>query len=353
MDLTIGIVVFLASATVVVYFGVQLAIYGDALAELTGWGRLFVGSLLVAMATSLPELATNISAVRLETPNPELAVSTVIGANMLNMWKLSLVALLFGGMAFLSRVSSEQSYLVVVSVVITGTALVFGAVKIDIEIWQIGLASWILLLLFVGGNWWVFSNRPKEDDEGDGETAEKSAITLKKAWIRFGIASAFVVVGGIFLAWSADEIALESGVASSTIGIVAVAFVTSLPELSMAIAAARIGAADLAVAGLYGSNVFNMTILFFADPFYRDGILINQTVPSHFLAGIIAISLMFAGAALFLWRDRLSRVAIKAGLTVMLVAGIVAAVGVATLGAQEEEDDHASATAVVSLPPPK
>ena len=61
MDLTIALIVFLASAAGVIYFGARLAIYGDALASLTGWGRVFVGSLLVALATSLPEISTTIS----------------------------------------------------------------------------------------------------------------------------------------------------------------------------------------------------------------------------------------------------------------------------------------------------
>ena len=71
-ELAVALFVFGASAIAVIFCGAKLAVYGDALASLTGWGRLFVGSLLVALATSLPELATNITAVRLDPPNPEL-----------------------------------------------------------------------------------------------------------------------------------------------------------------------------------------------------------------------------------------------------------------------------------------
>ena len=58
-ELTIALAVFLASAVLVMFCGAKLAVYGDALASLTGLGRLFVGSLLVALATSLPELSTH------------------------------------------------------------------------------------------------------------------------------------------------------------------------------------------------------------------------------------------------------------------------------------------------------
>ena len=94
LDLAIAIGIFLASAVTVIYFGTQLAKYGDALATLTGWGRLFVGSILVALATSLPELSTNISAVRLDPPNPELALGNILGTNMLNMLTFAVVAMI-------------------------------------------------------------------------------------------------------------------------------------------------------------------------------------------------------------------------------------------------------------------
>ena len=67
--LSVAVLVFLGSAAAVIFLGVQLAKYGDALATLTGWGRLFVGSILVALATSLPELSNNITAVQLDNPN--------------------------------------------------------------------------------------------------------------------------------------------------------------------------------------------------------------------------------------------------------------------------------------------
>jgi len=91
LDLAIAIGIFLASAVTVIYFGTQLAKYGDALATLTGWGRLFVGSILVALATSLPELSTNISAVTLDPPNPELALGNILGANMLTFAVVTMI----------------------------------------------------------------------------------------------------------------------------------------------------------------------------------------------------------------------------------------------------------------------
>jgi len=349
-DLAVALAVFAGSAVLVIFCGAKLAVYGDALATLTGWGRLFVGSLLVALATSLPELATNITAVRLDPPNPELAVGNVLGANMLNMFTLSMVALAFGGKRFIEKVAPEQGYLILVAAVMTSAAVIFGAFKMDFELWQVGLSSVVLLAIFVVGMKVVYETRPagSEDDE-----EVDPGMTLKKAWFLFGLVSAGVVVAGVFLAWSTDEIADITGVASSTLGILAVSFVTTMPEAASTIAAARIGAFDLGVAGLYGSCAFNVTILFYADIFYRGGILGNQTEPAHFAAGGVAIALILAGGVLILARNRIKKTIIAAVLALMASTYIGGAAAVIALGTSEDDEDgQAKATTPASLQPP-
>ncbi len=349
-ELAVALVVFAACAALVIFCGAKLAVYGDALATLTGWGRLFVGSLLVALATSLPELATNISAVTLEIPNPELAVGNVLGANMLNMFTLSAVALAFGGKRFIENVAPEQGFLILVAAVMTGAAVIFGAVKMDVELWQVGLSSVVLLVIFVAGMKLVYDTRPAG---GDDDEDEDPGMTLKKAWLMFGLVSVGVVVAGYWLAWSTDQIAEITGVASSTLGILAVSFVTTMPEAASTIASARIGAFDLGVAGLYGSCAFNVTILFYADIFYRGGILGNQTEPAHFAAGGVAIALIIVGGILILARNRIKGAVISVVLALMASTYIAGAAAVIALGASEDEDDgQASATVPTSLPPP-
>ncbi len=347
-DLAIALAVFAACAVSVIFCGAKLAVYGDALATLTGWGRLFVGSLLVALATSLPELATNISAVRLDPPNPELAVGNVLGANMLNMFTLSVVALAYGGKRFIENVAPEQGYLILVAAVLTGAAVIFAAFKLDFELWQVGLSSVVLLVLFVAGMKLVYETKPVESED---EEENDPGMTLKKAWLMFGLVSLGVVVAGYFLAWSTDQIAEITGVASSTLGILAVSFVTTMPEAAATIAAARIGAFDLGVAGLYGSCAFNVTILFYADIFYRDGILGNQTEPAHFAAGGVAIGLILAGGVLIISRDRIKRAIVAAVLALMAATYIAGAAAVIALGASEDEEEGQAAASL--LPPPK
>ena len=329
-DLLIAILIFLVSAGVVVYCGTKLAVYGDALAELTGLGRLFVGSILVALATSLPELSTNISAVSLNPPNPAIAIGNVFGANMINLFTFGAVALVFGGSRFLSNVSVEQKYLVFIAILMTVVGLLFISVPLNASAFNIGLPAGIILIMYVLGMWFIYKKKP--DDENSGSDEIQPTLTLTKAWLLFGVVSAGVVVGGIFLAISTDQIADITGISSGVLGIIAVSIVTTMPEASATIAAARMKAYDLGVAGLFGSCVFNVTIIGYADIFYRDGIITTQGEPAHQIAGLVAVGLMLIGLAVILGKNKLPKPVLTAGVAAIVVVYLVGAVLVATNG---------------------
>ncbi|MEC9446850.1 MAG: hypothetical protein VYC59_08780 [Chloroflexota bacterium] len=334
-DLAVALIVFAGSACVVVFCGAKLAVYGDVLATLTGWGRLFVGSLLMAFATSLPELSANVSAVRLDPPNPELALGDILGSNMLNIFILAAVALGFGAKRFLVSVAPEQGYLIVAASVLTGLALLLGGLGISVSLWEVGLSSVVLIVVFIIGMWVVYKTRPQDGNEYDSEPL----MGLGRAWALFGLVAAGVLVSGFFLAWSADQIAEITGIASSTLGILLMAVVTSMPEISSTIAAARMGAADLGVAGLYGSCAFNISILFFSDIFFRDGIVVNHMQSGHFVAGGVAVGMMLLGLALVLAHRRLRQVVAAVVLGLMAGVYVAGAVIVAIIGASEHQSE--------------
>ena len=332
-DLAVALIVFAGSACVVVFCGAKLAVYGDVLATLTGWGRLFVGSLLMAFATSLPELSANVSAVRLDPPNPELALGDILGSNMLNIFILAAVALGFGAKRFLVSVAPEQGYLIVAASVLTGLALLLAGLGISVSLWEVGLSSVVLIVVFIIGMWVVYKTRPQDGNEYDSEPL----MGLGRAWALFGLVAAGVLVSGFFLAWSADQIAEITGIASSTLGILLMAVVTSMPEISSTIAAARMGAADLGVAGLYGSCAFNISILFFSDIFFRDGIVVIHIQSGHFVAGGVAVGMMLLGLALVLAHRRLRQVVAVGVLGLMAGVYVAGAVIVAIIGASEHQ----------------
>ena len=258
-DLAVALLLFAGSAALVIFSGVFLAKYGDALAELMGWGRLWAGTILVALATSLPELLTNITASVRDLP--ELAGGNILGSNMVNMLILALVALLFGGAGFFRRIAPEHKPLALTAMSLTGIALILGAFHVRLSFAGVGLASLLMIGAYLGGMRAVYVARPQPPG-GSHEAPSPGLPNLRRAWIYFGLASFGVLLAAPTLAISVEQIAESTGLASSFLGVVAVAVVTSMPEISTSIAAVRMGAVDLAIGNLYGSCALNIVLLF-------------------------------------------------------------------------------------------
>ena len=298
-DLALALLLFAGSGTVVIASGVLLAKYGDALAELMGWGRLWVGTILVAGATSLPELITNVTAVLRD--QPELAGGNILGTNMVNMFILAMLALLFGGAHFFRQVVPEQRFLALVAISLTGLAVLIGSFEPGASTLGVGLASLLIVAGYLGGMRLVYATRPQQV-QPVGPRHSGKLPGIRKAWLLFGLGSLGVILAAPALAISAERIAEVTGLAASFLGVVAVALVTSLPEASATIAAIRLGATDLAVANLYGSCAFNVLVLAIADPFYRKGVLVETLENAHIATGLVALVLMGLGLSQMLMR---------------------------------------------------
>ncbi|HPC05705.1 MAG TPA: hypothetical protein PLI60_03210, partial [Anaerolineaceae bacterium] len=112
---------FAVSALLIVFVAVKLAEYGDALAERTGLGGLFVGTLLIAGATSLPEVLTTISSLQIGEPN--LAAGNLFGSNMFNMFALGLTDFIYTGGRFLDVIDPSFAIVGMLGLLMTAVAL--------------------------------------------------------------------------------------------------------------------------------------------------------------------------------------------------------------------------------------
>ena len=114
-------------------------------------------------------------------------------------------------------------------------------------------------------------------------------ISLRRAYLYFTISAAFVVGAGIWLAFIGEDIAEATGWKESFVGSFFIAFTTSLPELVVSIAAMRLGALDMCLGNIIGSNLFNMTIIGVDDLFYRQGPILAAVSNSHAFTGLIVL----------------------------------------------------------------
>ena len=291
-----AILVFVVSAAVVIIAGVNLARFGDELAEVTGWGHLWVGTILVAIATSLPELTVNISAVAFED-SPELALGNVFGANMMNVVVMGIVALMFGVRNVWATDSRDIPILMLVGIGLVALTAAMGASG-DVKLGPASLGGLLIAVAYIAGMNAVYkAGRTDTGTDTDAGTDEGSGSkgNARRAWIGFGIAALVVIVAARYLASSADSIAELTGISASFIGVLLVSFVTTLPEGSVTIAAALRKSYGIVVGNVYGSCAFNVFILSISDLFYPAGPLAAAMGKEHFAAAAAAFGLMGIG----------------------------------------------------------
>jgi len=315
MGLWQAIIIFLLSAAVLVRAGSSLAGYADQIAERMRMSRLFVGTLMLAFATSLPEVVAEVTAA--QAGAPDLAVGDLFGSSMANMAILAVIDLLYRGRVW---PSVELGHARVAAVAIALTAIVALSILMPSrpEIAGIGLTPIAVIILYVLAVAWFrrmpLLARPGLDDrriplqKPTGWSEKAAQFSLGKLWFRFGLAVAFIFVSAPIVTLSVKVIADQTGIAQTFLGALALGITTSLPELVASIASVRIGAYDMAVGNLFGSNVGNMSILVFADIAYSDGPILSAVSPTHVMTGLGAILLMAIAVAAIVGESEQTRV---------------------------------------------
>jgi len=287
-------VTFFISAAILVLASIKLAEYGDAIAYRTKLGGLFVGTLLMAGATSLPEFLTSINSLRQGVIG--LAAGNMLGSNMFNMALVGLLGLIFYKQRVLRRVAMRHTLTASVATGLIGLATFFILADIDIKIGWIGLDSLLLMSAYIGGVWLIRSNDSDNSGAGEVELEDDSSIPkLPRALIGFGLATLMLVLVSPYLVRSSADIAETTGLGAGFVGTALLALITSLPELITALVAARLGAYDLALGNLFGSNLFNMFALGVTDVFYIQGRFLGAIDPKFALTGLLGLLLTAMG----------------------------------------------------------
>ncbi len=284
---------FILSAAVVVVAAIKLAEYGDAISVRTRLGGMFIGTLLMAGATSLPELLTTINSLDQNVPN--LAAGNVFGSNMFNMLLLAVLDAVFWQARILRRVATKHALTASLAVFISAMAIFFILADIDVRIGWVGLDSLLLMVTYIVGVRLIQGDSPRSASSESEAAVVPGVPTLPWALVGFAAASAALVLATPWLVRSSKGIAEITGLSTGFVGALLVAIVTSLPELTAVIAAARIGAYDLAVGNLFGSNLFNIFILGITDVFYLPGRFLAIVDPAFAIAGLLGLLLTALG----------------------------------------------------------
>lgn len=282
--------VFLLSGAVVVIAGARLARDGDTIAERTGLGAAWVGAILVAGATSLPEIATDVAAVR--QGETSLAIGDLFGSSMANMLILAGADLATRQTRLLTHVAINQAMVGVLAISLTAVAAAGILAGDAFTLLNIGWAPLVIGGGYLLGTRMLHRNRRQQAADSDGQARNGDSRSLRRASITFAVAAGVILIAAPFLARSAAALAEQWGISSGFFGMVFLAAATSLPEIAVVTAALGVGAYGLAVGNLLGSNCFNMLVLVILDGVDAGGPLLAQAEPGVVIGALFAILLM-------------------------------------------------------------
>ena len=273
------------------YAGSKLSRYGDIIADKTGMGGTWIGLVLMATVTSLPELITGVSAVSLAQA-PNIAVGDVLGSCVFNLSLIMLLDWLQRGESVYSRAS--QGHILsagfgVILLGIVGFNIMLSAHTRLPAVAHVGYYSIVILFVYFIAMRTLFRYEHRQRAAYVGERIERYPdITLREAAVRYALMALVVVSAAAWLPFIGAAIAQTMGWHQTFVGTLFIAFATSVPEIVVTISAVRIGALDMAISNLLGSNLFNILILVIDDVFYAKGPLLANVSALHAMTALSA-----------------------------------------------------------------
>ncbi|MCL4767620.1 MAG: sodium:calcium antiporter [Hyphomicrobiaceae bacterium] len=289
---------------VVWWAGYGLARHAGAIARATGLGEALIGVVLIAVIISLPEMT--FASITAAFGHAELAVNSLIGGIAMSVVMLAIADAVVGPEPLSTDIEHPvvmmQGSLTVLMLVLVAAAVLTGDRLLPgiglAGCWTTGLlalylAELMLVNRMVGRHPWRIDEAPPPvRREPKGKEGGEQAVGVDRrqvgALLLFG---GLVVAAGTVLAFGAQLIAQETGLAAGFVGLMLGGISTSLPELSTTISAARLKQFEMAFADVFGTNLCNVGLLFVADLLYPGGPILN-------MAGAFSAVAVLLGAAL-------------------------------------------------------
>lgn len=247
-----------------VYFGAEWLVKGSSnLSRALGIRPLIIGLTVVAFGTSSPELAVSLTASIKESS--EIAIGNIIGSNIANIGLvLGITAMVFPLKVERNIIKNELPLMIAISVV-------FYLMAMDKKIGFIdGSFLFTGIILFTGYHIYrtIRSNSRSHNltsVTNIAGVADKQSLTRRKnlllniLFIAVGLAG--LLIGAHLLVKGAIFIAGRCGISEMAIGLTAVAFGTSIPEMATSVVSAFRKEAELCVGNIIGSNIFNILMV--------------------------------------------------------------------------------------------
>jgi len=290
--------VFICCAGVVWVSGARLAYLADTIADRFKLAKSLVGLLLLSLATSLPEVATTLSAAIQQSR--ELVLNNLFGGIALQTAILAMSDFWARGPITNYPRKANHALEATLLVFLLALALVATNLGETVAVAGVGLGTVLIACGYVGAifilrrydgnNDWVPIDLPDPDPLPFPAPTNLDAKSNDLLIWQAVVACLAILIFGLLLVIFAGRIADQSGLGSGFIGVTLLAAATSLPELSTSIAAVRIGAYTMAISNIFGSNLIMLVLVFPADILFRAGPILQG------ISRIVSLSLAFGVA---------------------------------------------------------
>ncbi|XPV69752.1 MAG: calcium/sodium antiporter [Halarcobacter sp.] len=297
-------IIFIVSMGALIYGADFIIQQSEKIALHYNISHFVIGATLVAVGTSLPEMAVSMSASI--KGSGDIAVANVIGSTIFN------ISLVLGSVFLLAKkISPKRDLFAMDSAWSLFPILVFILMSID---GKLNFVDGILFLCLMGA-YLIFLVGSNQVEEIDLDLSKEKFNWPKTAGL-LAIGFVFVVGGADFAIDSAGNIARDFGVSEWIIGLFLVAFGTSLPELTISIKSAMNNNADLAIGNIIGSNVANFTMVLGVSSIVNP---LNVDLSANFFD--IAAAFIVSFMLVFITANKLYNK--SAGIVLLVVLGLV------------------------------
>lgn len=296
--------VFLVTA--VVFLSVNLSKYVDELDNLTDLSGAFIGGILLAGITSLPEFITSTTAV-LFLDEPNLVQGNVLGSNIFNCTVLGACFLLASKKFTNGRIEKNHIYTTFITLILCfffsyfiKSPLELGSETFNLNIISlVFILGYVMNLFVVGKDHGSIGNSNVTSFSQPTNQSETSSNTIKTVILKLIIFAILLVIASVYLTNVSNQLNEKLQIGATIGGAIFLGIATSLPELTASINLIRLNNFNAAVGNVVGSNMFNLIILSFADIIYHKSSLYTSNPEALNLLNFGILALLMILSAFF------------------------------------------------------
>jgi len=311
--MTIGLtwILFTITAAVIVIAGYRMTIYGDIIGSRSSLGYTWVGTILLASVTSLPELVTAFTVSTLG--KADIVIGNIFGSNNFNMLIVFIIDLMII-VPILRKVQKTHIasgiiaiLLSIVAILSMGLQFIIGRDNLGYySTLPIGLDSLLIIAGYIYGMVYIFKSASASTNVPESPNEEYEKISTRVAYIRYTLYAFAIVTSGICMGILGAKLAdapinifgISLTLGGTLMGTLFFAITTSLPELVVTMSCIKLKSYNMALGNVLGSNLFNLAIIGLADIFFTKGPILvhadyNQLIT--IILSVLMISLVILG----------------------------------------------------------